>query len=1256
MSRENITKENLYIYFNSLVSISSIPETNINIYSNYLLRIENLEQTLLLKKCIIPISDFSDLKESLFYIREIDNEDNDDKEISNNTEELLENKRINYNQKFILQHMISKKYISLEILPGNNNYNLKLSSNKDSSVPFLLKRIHETRTSQEFLTFKQSFYLSIYIKEKDQFYYINFSSYSGKLPEYDTDSLLLGQNNFYASNENIISNKNNNINIGENEENNYNSNAYFYENFSELSIEKKMNCKYIFLNQSWYLKNQDKLFSSQIINIIFVNSNLYKDNSENNLMTEKEEQFMLSAEYIDNINMEEAYDYNTHPLENSESIKERKDVNYFYDENKGLISLMTNKKKLANQVRVKLVPYETDFYKHVINNSFWVLEEELTDHKERLEKIPLKKETQIKIKNVLLGLYLKVKKKGNEIEKEEEIVQTIDENNPNQNIDNTTKNSDKEEEAEYEFELVDEETLIKNNLFFSNFMIYHYSINKEKEFMSYNGKFALRNNFKDDKKDIQVFDFEEMNKYFQPLSINLDSEKKYYILPKNEDEFIFEFKKIDIYEANHVIYMSKLIDNFNFYLDKCMRNEIRINSSIKVIIFNLTFFSNYLINVEYIFRDENFDINEPIEQRQVILENYGVLKSIRKIAKYLLPIIKDMNSRNNNIYHLRKSSYNKNISDNRSIYGSLLNNYENINTNRYRIDTLNEKFNAYNVSIVNMKKLIAIILNFLTFLSNNNEEIKEKIFLDLDIILELAENVFVLDKSNLLNFIFKLIKHSEVLQEYITGGKLNLLFTIKNSSHYSRFAEKESQNKLIRIDKILSYIETSNNYLYYYKKLLKLNKVKHKREQIKQLIIDHMNKVENEYKTKYNYKRNLINIINRTKMILKKIEIPLLKNAENNDKIAEKELHKNKLRKAIFAHKKTTEDLNNKEKKKKNQEDNNYSKETGKNEKDIKTLDSMLISETNELKREEEKNENKNQTKGQKKKIINLLQNWIGPEDDEENNSFSLMNNLSQKDERINQKSKLEENLKCIKFFLSFFENFNINNTLFIQEKCYEDFFNSFKGIKLLRKNLDFIVGEKNKSIPLIDGIKLEQDSELGPLIPFNIFNKFFPKFLCTRDINYNNNLNNIIDNIDEDSENDLYNNKEIDTIIEKPDFLEDDNINNEILINNKNNFKPNKMKTTIFGYNKNLLLKSTSNEIQDNSIFNKNNNINNDNKIIRHSVTNPRFIRNTIMKNYNIDDSLLVEFDQKQIDKKLNKLNRYLSMYLIYKLSILHK
>ena len=96
MPKEKITKENLYIYYNSLISISSISETNINRFSKYLLRIENLEQTLLLKKCVVPLSDFSDLKESLFFIRELD-EENDDKEMNDNIEESMENKRINFN-------------------------------------------------------------------------------------------------------------------------------------------------------------------------------------------------------------------------------------------------------------------------------------------------------------------------------------------------------------------------------------------------------------------------------------------------------------------------------------------------------------------------------------------------------------------------------------------------------------------------------------------------------------------------------------------------------------------------------------------------------------------------------------------------------------------------------------------------------------------------------------------------------------------------------------------------------------------------------------------------------------------------------------------------------------------------------------------------------------------------------------------------------------------------------------------------------
>ena len=227
---------------------------------------------------------------------------------------------------------------------------LRLTSNKDSAIPFIVKRIHETRNSQELLTFNESFYLSIYIKEKEQFYYINSNSYNEKPPEYEIDSLINVQNNLYVSNENIISNKktnqiNNNNIKEEKEDDSDNGYKYFYENFSELCIEKKMNCKYTFLNQSWYSKYEDKLFSSHIINIIFINSNSNKDSNKSNLLTEKEEQLMLSAEYIDNINADEVYDINQQPIDaNQLIIKKKKNEDYFYDENKGLISLMTNKK------------------------------------------------------------------------------------------------------------------------------------------------------------------------------------------------------------------------------------------------------------------------------------------------------------------------------------------------------------------------------------------------------------------------------------------------------------------------------------------------------------------------------------------------------------------------------------------------------------------------------------------------------------------------------------------------------------------------------------------------------------------------------------------------------------------------------------------------------------------------------------------------------------------------------------------------
>ena len=207
MSKKKLAKNKSYVYYNSLISIGEIPESGNSKSSKYLVRMENIEQTLILKPCSSPLSEFSDLKESLFFIREIEEENisylqkerklinkyyNDDFDLNSNKIEIMNEKKVNYGQHFILQNMISRKFIYIEKLP-NNNYNLKLTSDKNIAASFSLKRMHKALISQEFLTFKQSFYINIYIKEKDKYYYINITDekQQKKSLDYDIDSVIL---------------------------------------------------------------------------------------------------------------------------------------------------------------------------------------------------------------------------------------------------------------------------------------------------------------------------------------------------------------------------------------------------------------------------------------------------------------------------------------------------------------------------------------------------------------------------------------------------------------------------------------------------------------------------------------------------------------------------------------------------------------------------------------------------------------------------------------------------------------------------------------------------------------------------------------------------------------------------------------------------------------------------------------------------------------------------------------------------------
>ena len=260
-------------------------------------------------------------------------------------------------------------------------------------------------------------------------------------------------------------------------------------------------------------------------------------------------------------------------------------------------------------------------------------------------------------------------------------------------------------------------------------------------------------------------------------------------------------------------------------------------------------------------------------------------------------------------------------------------------------------------------------------------------------------------------------------------------------------------------------------------------------------------------------------------MILKRIEKPLLKTAENMDKLAEKEINNNR-RKTEFNKQKNNND-------------------------DISKLDNIL--ENNDLKnnlKKKDKEDDKNE------KLNNIPENVDDSINSDEDDSASLMNNYSQKDERISQKSKIEESLKNIKLFLFFFQNFNINNILFAQEKCNKETFCFFNNVKNLKKNLDFVVGEDDEFFSFIDGFDLDINAELGQMIPFKIFNTFFPAFLKKDKININKEINIINDNIDEDSENDLYNENNDNDIIEEKNENEEEEINTKINIKIINRIK----------------------------------------------------------------------------------------------------
>ena len=318
--------------------------------------------------------------------------------------------------------------------------------------------------------------------------------------------------------------------------------------------------------------------------------------------------------------------------------------------------------------------------------------------------------------------------------------------------------------------------------------------------------------------------------YYQSIGLTINNEKD--LLIKNENDFVFKLKKIDIFKGNQIHYIIKTIIFLNKQInhEKLNDNNILIHSKIND---SITFYQEYLLNINYSFRDENFEFNVPIKDRQILLYKYNIIESIKTLIDIYLKIFEQ----NGNF--------------------------------------LNEKKKEF------LTGLLSNIIKFFKYLSIGNEEIKQAIYIiALNKLLKIAEILFE-DKTILINFIFDLIQDSEALQDYLLGGGGLLK---QQALQYTKLNNYNICD-LLRENKLLEYIEKNYNYLCCYERLIGLNKVQYKRKEIISQVKNHIEEVKNNNNPFINnYNHIIINIINEVLMYVKKHAI-LLEKFKNDEQM-----------------------------------------------------------------------------------------------------------------------------------------------------------------------------------------------------------------------------------------------------------------------------------------------------------------------------------------------------------------------------------
>ena len=1139
-SNEDEDEDVDYIYYNSLISLKLVSEnTHPSRKEFYMIRKENLEQSLILKRCDTPLLQYTDIKESLFYVRNIDEclniYDTKSTNLSSNKQRNLkeyafknENK-LNFNQNFILQHLISKKFVTIEKLQGTDNYFLKLVNDIEKAIafPFSFKRIN---ASYEFLSYKNIVYISIFNKEKGQNYYINHS-------KIDTEELIEEEKKQSYNNE-INEDKKSFENI---------------KNYGDLFVINYNLDKFYIINQNWYLNDNDSLYNGQLINIIFTGDK----NKEN-------DKKMLAVEGIKSENKNEEVSVL------KDEVKEEADNSIHDTINKYITTNSFNdriKEKLNSfsAINVKAIPYNENFYEHVINNSFWVLEKR-TKRQDELNARAIEISDLIRIKNPLLGLYLAVRKKNKEAKLSNDNCDTniiknsvkvsgnntnmnntntninnnnnnninlnqISGNNPNNNINNvnnnininnnnTTSQANTNEKEELEFDLVTEEVL-ENEYFNYNFKFFHYNVNEEKK-ISANGKYILKTVILNDENNKNVnkkknkFGIQDVKTYFEPISLSTKNESD-YIYIKSEDDYILDITKIDFAKGNEVIFVEKIISDLDYLLKNCKKKKIGTYSVINKVTDNINFFLEYLLNIDYMFKNDNFEVNLPVGERQQLLYKFNILNTIVEIINYFFPIVKDINSRDVSI--LEKYTDNSELK-------------QKANKNRQKKprisiqslprNKIGSKLDDEDYKIFNIKSMFKLILQFLIHLSKNKDDIKQDIFKILSQILEFAEYIYFNNKSDLLNFIFEILNDSESLQESILSKKYQP----------NKIISDVNNNKgILFIDKILSYIETNSNYLFYYKKLMHLNKIRYREEEIKEKIKLHIAKVDNDFrqnKNANNYKGKIYLIIQTiTKIINRQLK-------EWNNYLDEKDKEDNNKESNNSKEEEDYEDSNdntniniNQILRRAKRSDNNSNNNLNRNDSikdgmDLKKIDleneeimnsnRMIIANSNDLLNGTSivnpKNLRKKTLFAPSNKMNNIYDMPNITDKNKHNNvnltknanektleSYGALNNLNNKNEEKEITALAKNKIKILNKvldFLDYFQTINLDKILFRKEELFMNMLKSDIKDEIFENNLNFIINGNVCFIKFISELDFSTETTIGSIIPYYIYNSFY--------------------------------------------------------------------------------------------------------------------------------------------------------------------